>query len=257
VTAGGISMVVAGGDVHDLRAHNSPSGVAAFRVTGIETSAYVDPEDPRGFPTEVTFGASGRFTGTQTPIVVDAPWPSVMTVSATPNPARAGQWIAYTATVTSPGGTPTGSVTFSEGRRTLCTAALSAGVAQCSGPPLAIGDHAVIARYAGNAEFAATTQTLTVSVRTPGGKSGQSIAFAPLPDRTALDPPFNVSATASSGLPVAFKSMTSFVCKVSGNVVTLTKVGGACLVVALQGGNASYLPALPVTRMFLVRKSRG
>ena len=35
VTAGGISMVVAGGRVHDLRAHNSPSGVAAFRVTGI------------------------------------------------------------------------------------------------------------------------------------------------------------------------------------------------------------------------------
>jgi hypothetical protein len=90
VSAGGISMVVAGGDVHDLRAHNSPSGVAAFRVTGIETSAYVDPEDPRGFPTEVTFAASGRFTGTQTPIVVDAPWPS-RDGSATPN-LRAGQW---------------------------------------------------------------------------------------------------------------------------------------------------------------------
>ena len=257
VTAGGISMVVAGGDVHDLRAHNSPSGVAAFRVTGIETSAYVDPEDPRGFPTEVTFAASGRFTGTQTPIVVDAPWPSAMTVSATPNPARAGQWIAYAATVTSPGGTPEGTVTFSEGQRTLCTAVLSAGVAQCSGHPMAIGDHAITARYAGNAEYAAATGALTLSVRTPGGKSTQSISFAPLPERTTVDPPFSVSATASSGLPVAFKSMTSFACKVSGNVVTLTKVGGACLIVALQGGNASTLPALPVTRMFLVRKSRG
>ena len=257
VTANGVAMVVAGGEMHDLRAHNAPAGVAAFRVTGIETSAYVDPDDPRGFPTEVTFAASGRFTGTQTPIVVDAPWLSAMTLSATPNPARAGQWIAYTATVTSPGGTPTGSVAFSEGRRTLCTAVLSAGVAQCSGTPLSIGDHAVVARYAGNAEYAAATQTLTVSVRTPGGKSAQSITFAPLPDRTTGDPPFTVSATASSGLPVAFTSATPFICKVNGNVVTLTRVGGVCLVIAMQGGNASYLPALPVPRAFLVRRNRG
>jgi len=257
VTANGVAMVVAGGELHDLTAHNAPAGVAAFRVTGIETSAYVDPEDPRGFPTEVTFGSSGRFTGTQTPIVVDAPWPSLMTVSAAPNPARAGQWIAYTATVTSPGGTPTGSVTFSEDRRTLCTAVLSAGVAQCSGPPLSIGDHAVVARYAGNAEFAAASQPIAVSVRTPGGKSAQSISFAPLPDRSTSDPPFTLSATASSGLPVSFTSATPFVCKVNGNVVNLTRVGGVCLVIAVQGGNASYLPALPVPRAFAVRKRSG
>ena len=131
-------------------------------------------------------------------------------------------------------------------------------MAQCSGHTRCrSGITRVTARYAGNAEYAAATGALTLSVRTPGGKSAQSISFAPLPERTTVDPPFSVSATASSGLPVAFKSMTSFACKVSGNVVTLTKVGGACLIVALQGGNASTLPAVPVTRVFLVRKSRG
>jgi hypothetical protein len=47
------------------------SGVDAFSVTGIETSAMLDPGNAGAFVTGLTFTADGQFTGTMTPIVVD------------------------------------------------------------------------------------------------------------------------------------------------------------------------------------------
>jgi len=43
-------------------------GVAGFIVTGIETSAGLDPADPTAFATTLRFVANGSFTGTMTPI---------------------------------------------------------------------------------------------------------------------------------------------------------------------------------------------
>ena len=67
----GKSFNLAGGDQFDFRTHGFPGGVAQFRVTGIETSAALDPTDPLAFQTGLTFVAAGRFTGTMTPIVVE------------------------------------------------------------------------------------------------------------------------------------------------------------------------------------------
>ena len=50
-----------------------PNGVSKFKVTGIETSAGLDPLDTTAFMTTLTFATSGRFTGSMTPIVVDVP----------------------------------------------------------------------------------------------------------------------------------------------------------------------------------------
>ena len=53
-------------------------GVDRFRVTGIETSAGLNPLNTTAFITGLTFSGNGRFTGTQTPITVtvDVPEPS-------------------------------------------------------------------------------------------------------------------------------------------------------------------------------------
>lgn len=59
------------GDIFDFGA----SGVSRFRVTGIETSAGLDPDSPTAFVTGLTFTGAGRFTGTQTPLVVQVPEP--------------------------------------------------------------------------------------------------------------------------------------------------------------------------------------
>lgn len=59
------------GDIFDFGAN----GVSRFRVTGIETSAGLDPDSPTAFVTGLTFIGAGRFTGTQTPLVVQVPEP--------------------------------------------------------------------------------------------------------------------------------------------------------------------------------------
>ena len=53
----------------------------------------------------------------------------------------------------------------------------------------------------------------------------QTITFAALPDKTLGAPPFAISATATSGLPVTFGSSTPGVCTVTSNTVTLAAAG--------------------------------
>jgi hypothetical protein len=80
-------------------------------------------------------------------------------------------------------------------------------------------------------------------------KQGQTIAFGPLPNRTIGGGPFEVTATASSGLPVSFTA--SGVCSVAGNLVTPSGAG-ACTITARQPGDATYNPAPDVARTFQV-----
>lgn len=79
------------------------------------------------------------------------------------------------------------------------------------------------------------------------GKAPQSLSFDPLPDRTAVDLPFTVTASASSGLAVSFTATGT--CTVSGNTVTITGPG-LCTVTARQAGSAEFTPAPPVARSF-------
>lgn len=55
----------AGGNVFNF----GPGGVSRFDVTGIETTAGLDPANTTAFVTGLTFVGGGNFTGTQTPIV--------------------------------------------------------------------------------------------------------------------------------------------------------------------------------------------
>ncbi len=80
-------------------------------------------------------------------------------------------------------------------------------------------------------------------------KQDQAISFAPLADKILGEPPFGVSATASSGLPVAFSA--SGPCSVSGNTVSVSGTG-VCTITATQGGNASFNVAPSVSQSFSV-----
>jgi hypothetical protein len=84
---------------------------------------------------------------------------------------------------------------------------------------------------------------------TLGGGLDQTISFGPLADKILGEPPFDVSATASSGLPVAFTA--SGVCSVSGATVSLSGTG-ICTITAAQGGNATFNPAPNVSQAFEV-----
>src|SRR6185436_1367074 len=70
-------------------------------------------------------------------------------------------------------------------------------------------------------------------------KADQTIAFDTLSNRLVDDPPFAVSASASSLLPVTLTSQTRAVCDVSSTTVTLFALG-TCSIVATQTGDADY-----------------
>jgi hypothetical protein len=90
------------------------------------------------------------------------------TLTSSANPSNTGQPVTFTATVTGPGGTPTGSVTFKDGGATLATVALTAGSASFTTSSLALGGHSITASYNGSANFAASTSAvLTQTVQVP------------------------------------------------------------------------------------------
>jgi len=73
-------------------------------------------------------------------------------------------------------------------------------------------------------------------------KADQSINFTPSIDRLATSDPFQISATASSGLPLTY-SVVSGPATINGSTVTLTGQSGTVVVKAFQGGNENYYEA--------------
>jgi hypothetical protein len=85
-------------------------------------------------------------------------------------------------------------------------------------------------------------------------QASQTISFGALPNQPFGTPPFPVSATASSGLPVSFNSQTTSVCTVSSAMVTVL-VPGTCTIQATQAGNITYAAAASVPESFTVTKA--
>jgi hypothetical protein len=96
-------------------------------------------------------------------------------------------------------------------------------------------------------DYNSTTTTMTITVV----GSGQTITFGALSDKIISDTPPTLSATASSGLTVAFTSATTGVCTVSGTTVTLL-APGTCTINANQAGNGTYAAAAQVQRSFAI-----
>ncbi|MGH2686055.1 MAG: hypothetical protein ACRDJP_11375, partial [Actinomycetota bacterium] len=114
----------------------------------------------------------------------------------------------------------------------------------------------------GNADDAAGTYPVSVEVRDGGltdttqftievTKADQTIDFEPLPNKAYGDPDFDVSATATSGLPVSFVVGSGDECMISGNTVHLTGPG-SCTVTASQPGDDTYNAATNVARTFAI-----
>jgi Bacterial Ig-like domain (group 3)/Calx-beta domain len=86
---------------------------------------------------------------------------STTAVSSSVNPSEFGQSVTFTATVTSSGGTPTGTVQFKDGGSNLGSPQpVTAGVAQLTTSSLASGTHTITAEYSGDTNFIASTGTL-------------------------------------------------------------------------------------------------
>src|SRR5207237_7187850 len=85
----------------------------------------------------------------------------------------------------------------------------------------------------------------------PTGAANQTITFPVIPNKTfGVDGPFNLTATASSGLPVSY-TVFSGPATVSGSLVTLTG-SGTVSIRASQAGDNTFAPAPSVSQTFTV-----
>ena len=109
------------------------------------------------------------------------------------------------------------------------------------------GPVTVEAQQSGNDSFNPATP---VDVSFNVAKASQSISFAPVPDQPACNPPFALTATASSGLQVYF-NILSGPAVLDSNVVTLLGAG-TVTINAWQPGNSNYNAAATVQQSFAV-----
>jgi len=102
---------------------------------------------------------------------------------------------------------------------------------------------------AGDNNFNPATQ-VTESVTAQ--KANQTITFGGLPNKIFGDPDFPVSASASSGLTVAFTASGN--CTISTNTVHLTGAG-SCTITAKQAGDTNFNPAADMPQSFTIAKA--
>jgi hypothetical protein len=173
--------------------------------------------------------ASQSFAVTLAPQTILFPMPGSVTLGAAPFP--------FTASASS--GLP---VSYASNTTSICT--ISGNTATL----IAAGTCSITASQSGNSVYSPATpvtQTFTVN------KSAQSIAFGAPATQALGGGSFQISATATSGLPVGFTSGTTPVCTVSGiNVTPVT--AGTCSITASQPGNANYNAATSITQSFSV-----
>ena len=100
----------------------------------------------------------------------------------------------------------------------------------------------------------ALTGTTTLTLTTTG-QASQAITFDQLPAQKA-GTTLALSASASSGLPIAYGSTTPATCTVSGQTVSFV-AAGTCTLTADQAGNASYSPAPQVGQNITVNPQPG
>jgi Bacterial Ig-like domain (group 3) len=86
-------------------------------------------------------------------------------LATSPNPSYANQAVTMTATVSSSGGTPTGTVQFYDAATLITSASLNgSGVATLNYAKLPVGTHSITAKYLGNASFGASTSNAVSQV---------------------------------------------------------------------------------------------
>jgi hypothetical protein len=150
-TSGGNGTSLPGG-----AASNQSLQLSAEAVPGSDFTSWSGgniPSPPNGANPICVAGENPtqQITASYTAAVTTRTTTTALALTTGTNPTTYGSPLAYTATVTAPGGSPTnvGTVTFSNGTTVLCNAVqLAGGAATCS-PQLPAGGASVTAAYSG------------------------------------------------------------------------------------------------------------
>jgi hypothetical protein len=123
-------------------------------------------------------------------IVVNRALPAIA-VASSANPVLVQNAVTLTATVSSPSGIPTGTVSFLDGTAPLGPGTLSGGVATLTTSSLAVGTHSITAVYSGDGNFAvATSASLTQTIQdfnlNISASAGSTVSQTVVPGGTAI-----------------------------------------------------------------------
>jgi len=150
-----------------------------------------------------------------------------------------------TLSLSTTGGTGTGTVSFSSATTSICTVSGSTLTVVGAGTCLVSATKASDTNY-----LSATSTWVSITI----AKATQTITF-PQPDATTYGTgPVTLSATSSAGLTVSFTSGTPSVCTVSGSSVTIV-TAGTCTITASQAGTSNYSAATSVPRSITINKA--
>jgi phospholipase C len=171
---------------------------------------------------------------------------SSTTLTSSSNPSTYNQSIAFTANVTSAGGTPTGSVTFNDGTNTMAIVTLASGASTLHYSSLTATTHNVTASYGGDPNFQPSTSaplTQTVAQAT----TTTALASSLNPSTANQSVIFTATATSQFGGPVTgsitFKQGTTTLSTVpltNGQAsYTTTFSAGSFSITAVYSGNSN------------------
>jgi hypothetical protein len=148
---------------------------------------------PGAYTVSVTYSGDSNYLSVSSPTALSlnvAQASPTVSLRSSLNPVLTTNAVTFTATVSSPSGTPTGSVNFLDGQTLLSSVPLTPGMATYTTSSLAIGNHSITAKYGGDTNFASVSSAVlaqlvidfTLTVFTP---PGEPVTPTVLPGATA------------------------------------------------------------------------
>lgn len=199
------------------------NGVATFSTSSLTGGSHTITATYNGdseYP-----GSAGNLTQ-----VVDLASSSTSVVSSL-SPSLFGVAVDFTATVTSSSGTPTGTVSFSDGSTVLGNGTLDiSGTASFATSGLSVGSHTITATYSGDTNFSGSSGTVTQTVNQVVVPLSTTTAVSSLvnPSVVGNNASFTATVTGSgSGTPTGIVDFTDGSTDLGS--VPLTTVGGVTI----------------------------
>ncbi len=203
--------------------------------------------------------------GTGNDVVLTVLHTTSTVLTSSQNPTVSGESFTLTATVTSSGGTPTGTVSFEEGVTVLGTSTLNGAGQATLTLALPAGAHSIVARYLGAGSFAASTSAPLVQNVNPGSTT-TTLTTSPNPSSGGIGIVAQVQVNPvapASGIPTGTVTI-----RVDGNVVAtapldasghasitlppLGSAGGTHTIRADYSGDANFGPSFAVTQQQII-----
>ncbi len=167
------------------------SGVATLSTAGLGAGSH---QITASYAGDGDYSESS--TGTATTQVV-AKASATIVLAASPAPAVTGQSVALSATVTSLAGTPTGTVSFTDGVTSLGSQMLVSHAASVSFAPGTAGSHGVAASYLGDDNFQPGQASLSLTVN----EAGTTVTLSASPSPSYAGQPVSLTATVAVSSP--------------------------------------------------------